>query len=292
MKKRARTAGNRGDLDTASLRLLEALTQSGAYAWSAGGDEAAPVKAVAPRNGVSVQIGSFPEAAGAALVSCGLANWRGEGRPRLYLNEAGRAKYARLATPEDIDPFTGQHARIERESVQHDEGVVDAIVNTAESPLAWLARRKGRDGRSLVDAAGLEAGERLRRDLTFAAMLPRVTANWEASGSDPAYHGLTYSDRVVAARQRVASALDAVGPEFSGLLMDVCGFLKGLETVEAERGWPVRSAKVILALALQRLARHYGYASVATGAVQSSLRHWGAADFRPEAGVIEPAADA
>jgi hypothetical protein len=93
---------------------------------------------------------------------------------------------------------------------------------------------------------------------------------------------------VIAARQRVDRALTSVGPEFSGLLMDVCGFLKGLETVEAERSWPARSGKVILGLALQRLARHYGYGAQ-TGATRSPLRHWGVEDFRPQAGIVEPA---
>ena len=32
------------------------------------------------------------------------------------------------------------------------------LVDQAESPLAWLATRKGRDGRALVDAAMLQAG--------------------------------------------------------------------------------------------------------------------------------------
>ena len=79
---------------------------------------------------------------------------------------------------------------------------------------------------------------------------------------------------MVAARQRVHQALDTVGPEFAGLLLDVCCFLKGLEDVEHERTWPPRSAKVVLQLALDRLARHYGYAAQARGCAHAAVRTW------------------
>lgn len=158
------------------------------------------------------------------------------------------------------------------------------LVNECESPLAWLARRKDANGRPMIDAAQFAAGERLRADFTRAAMTPRIGANL----SSPVAHGrrgggdngMHFSDLVLAAKERLDLALDAAGPEFSGLLLDVCCFLKGLETVEHERGWPRRTSKIVLGLALDRLARHYGLAAKITGK-RSPLRSWQADDARP-----------
>ena len=55
-----------------------------------------------------------------------------------------------------------------------------ASVNPAESPLAWLRRRKDRDGEAMISQAQFDAGERLRADFWFAQMTPRVTMNWSA----------------------------------------------------------------------------------------------------------------
>lgn len=155
-------------------------------------------------------------------------------------------------------------------------------INPAESPLGLLVRLKDRSGRAFLDPAEFDAGERLRADYTRGRIMPRLGANWEAGiasgvrGQGNSIAELT--DLALAARQRVDRALRAVGPELSGLLVDVCCFLKGLELVERERGWPVRSAKVVLKTALGVLARHYGPA--VAHAVGRPL-HWGAEDYRP-----------
>jgi hypothetical protein len=87
-------------------------------------------------------------------------------------------------------------------------------------------------------------------------------------------------DEVIAAKARVERALGAVGPELSGVLIDICCELKGLEAAEKAQGWPARAGKVVLQIALSRLARHYGLIADAQQR-RRGLRHWGADDYRP-----------
>lgn len=187
----------------------------------------------------------------------------------------------------DVDRFRAQHLTLATRGIETETGHATVTMDEGESPLSWLARRKGRDGSALVDTTQLEAGERLRADFTFAQLMPRTTSNWSAavaSGRRSDGGGAAaMTDAIVAARQRLRHALDAVGPEFSGLLLDVCCFLKRLEEVERERCWPVRSAKVVLQLGLDCLARHYGYRREIRGVARAPLRAWSVKDASPPA---------
>jgi hypothetical protein len=188
------------------------------------------------------------------------------------------------AAQPDIDAFRARHLDIRSGDVATGEGRAAVTIDDNESPLAWLARRKGRDGRALIEAHQLQAGERLRADFTRAHLMPRTTSNWESPMSSGRRGGGAgaghFTDTMIAARQRVRHALDTVGPEFAGLLFDVCCFLKRLDDVERERAWPARSAKVVLQLALDRLARHYGYSCEARGAGRADVRAWLADDAK------------
>jgi Domain of unknown function (DUF6456) len=168
------------------------------------------------------------------------------------------------------------------------------VVNADESPLSWLARRKDKEGRPLISKPEFDAGERLRADFYFSQMAPRVTGNWTGVSIDkttrrgaPGF-GVDMADGILAARERVRLALRAAGPELSGILIDVCCYLKGLETLEKASGWPQRSGKIVLQIALARLARHYGLVRddegrAGTHAVR--VNHWGALNYKPR---IEP----
>jgi len=207
-------------------------------------------------------------------------------RRQVEVTSAGHAHLARQRTSRSgtqVDPFLAQHLDLARRSVDTPHGRAEMTIDDAESPLAWLARRKGRDGRPLVEPVQVQAGEKLRAQFTRANLTPKTTSNWSApilQGRRAGGGGgaAAVADVIVAARQQVHRALDVVGPEFAGLLVDVCCFLKGLEDVERERGWPPRSAKVVLQLGLDRLARHYGLTAEAHGRSRVPIRTWLAPD--------------
>lgn len=218
------------------------------------------------------------------LLAAGLAGRDFAGA--VVLAEAGKSWLRRRLA--EGDGFAEQHRRDEPRSSPADPAR-PALVNLAESPLAWLRRRRGADGRPLLGEAEFAAGERLRADFTRGQMMPRITANWTApvargrrsgDGGGPA----DLTEAALSARFRVEQALGAVGPDFAGLLVDFCCFLRGIEEIERERGWPARSAKLVLRLALAALARHYGLAAAATGPMAGRIRHWGAEDYRPNLG--------
>jgi hypothetical protein len=154
------------------------------------------------------------------------------------------------------------------------------VINWSESPLGQLVRRKGRDGKPFLSSEEFQAGERLRSDYTRGQVMPRLGANWEATVSSGRRAGgmIDLTDSALAARARVDMAMRSVGPELAGVLVDVCCFLKGMETVEMERGWPVRSAKVVLKAALGVLSRHYNPKAAPKA---PKVVHWGTEDFRP-----------
>lgn len=194
---------------------------------------------------------------------------------------AGKPARAEEATSAgQIDSRRAQHMSLSTREIMTAEGVARVLVDDSESPLAWLARRTGRDGLPMINANQFMAGEKLRADFTRGQLTPRVTSNWGAptGRSQAGAMAGEMTDAVVASRQRVRLALQACGPEFSGLLMDVCCFLRGLEEVERGRGWPPRSAKVVLQLALDRLARHYGLDRAASGKGDAQIRTWLAGD--------------
>ncbi len=221
------------------------------------------VSVAASKRGVTLAVGQIKSTLCERLVAAGWAIWGGRGETaRLTLTDAGRAVAQTV-----VDRLPQELAEgFEIEDRTTAQGVERVLVDRRESPLAWLARRKGADGRPLIEPVCFAAGERLRADFERTGLNPRTTMDWGQFGAGSSSgRGGSLSDAMIAARQRMELALEAVGADMAGLLLDICCYLKGLDLVERERGWPPRSAKLVLSLALARLAAHYGLDSEAKG---------------------------
>lgn len=183
------------------------------------------------------------------------------------LSEAGEGWY--LRTQALAQPFAAQHqARVER-LIETASGRHRVTVNEGESPLGWLRRRR------LIDPAQFQAGERLRRDFTIAQLTPRLGVDLTAPivlGRRGIRAETTLSEAVLEAKRRFRAAMIAVGPGLADTLFDVCCHLAGLEDVERDRNWPKRSARVVLQIALDRLAAHYGL--TITARAHAPIRAW------------------
>lgn len=127
-------------------------------------------------------------------------------------------------------------------------------VNVSESPLGWLRAHK------MVDARQFEAGERLRGDYERAAIAPGVTMRWvtHVTGGGGGGDALDPTHAQIAAKRRFDAAVGAVGPGLNDVLWRVVCAGEALPVAEKALGWPARAGRVVLTLALDRLAGHYG----------------------------------
>ncbi|MDE2184170.1 MAG: hypothetical protein KGJ78_14215 [Alphaproteobacteria bacterium] len=206
----------------------------------------------------------------AALVKRG---WIAEEAGGFAVTAAGTAFLARAGG----DACAVQHQVLRTRLVRDADGREHHVVcNVAESPLAWL-RHRGQ-----ISALECEAGEKLRRDFTIGRLSPRLGVDWSMplAGRHLPRSQALLPDTVLAAKQRFAQAMRAIGPGLAELLFDVCCDLRGLEACERVRGWPRASAKVVLRLALGRLAAHYGM----TARSRARMRSWSLQDGEQDGG--------
>jgi len=186
---------------------------------------------------------------------------------KYFITSIGRAALKRMLAGDQkgrkgsTTPFQDQHKIFgERVVRSHDGSQRESLrFNLAESPLSLLARKKDRNGGFYLSPDLLEAGERFRADFESARIGPRVAQNWDRFMTCGSSNGWSSgSEGSAAAHERVSKALSALGPGLGDIALRVCCFLEGLEKAEKRLGWSARSGKVVLKIALQRLAIHYG----------------------------------
>ncbi|MHB1110089.1 MAG: DUF6456 domain-containing protein [Devosia sp.] len=178
----------------------------------------------------------------------------------------------------ESDGFAAQH----RTEAQSPGG---PVLNLDESPLGRLAVASRGEAAPFLERHQVEAGERVRRLAERARLQPRLTMDY--SGAHTASRGTSrggaeIGDLAADARRALAGIHLVLPRDCAGVVLDVCGLLKGLQTVESERGWPRRSAKLVLRIGLEQLAQHFGLAPVAVGVASGRRRAWMGKGARPK----------
>jgi hypothetical protein len=154
---------------------------------------------------------------------------------------------ARLLTERSIDQGVASSSNL---------GTARSVtINVTESPLGWLFSR------GLVTQRQYDAGERLRSDWERAQLSPRVTMAWDAApvargrGGSAAEPDLTGAQ--IDAKRRFNDAVASAGPGLSDILWRVVCAGEGMRDAETALGWPARAGKLVLTLALDRVADYY-----------------------------------
>ena len=250
-------------------RILRRLMEAGAVLAVAPELEKAVVVRETP-DGRSVRTAVVDRSVARAMA---LKEWIACDRPearicRYTITAAGRGALKRLMREEELrrgdggatDGFVDREGEWDTRVVDVGDGPRTVRYNPSESPLAVLARRRDPDGRPFLSAEQVSAGERLREDFELAQLAPRTTQNWDrflTAGVQESARGGGCGDGPTGARRRVQEALTDLGPGLGDIALRTCCFLEGLEATEKSMGWSARSGKIVLRIALQRLAAHY-----------------------------------
>jgi hypothetical protein len=132
--------------------------------------------------------------------------------------------------------------------------VRSVTVNAAESPLGWLFAR------GMLSRRQYDAGERLRCDWERAQLAPRVTMAWDAApvarsrgpAAEADLNGAQFD-----AKRRFEEAVANAGGGLSDILWRIVCAGEGMREAETALGWPARAGRLVLTLALDRVADYY-----------------------------------
>ena len=240
------------------------------------------VNASAPSGSVSIQRSdgaekAFPQKSLKFAASMGLIGLSGT---HLTCLPEAKLFLKRALGPDEDEVWREQHSDLRPLMRASPTSQVVVRLNLDESPLASLAKLKDKNGGRFLPQEALEAGNRLHADFIRAQLQPRITQSFSPRiDIGPKGNASDLTDSAIAARLRFNKAVTAMGPDLQGVAVDVCCFGKGLEMVEHERGWPQRSAKLMLRTALMTLHRYYN-PPVTTP--RAKMQHWGDEGFRPD----------
>ncbi len=156
--------------------------------------------------------------------------------------------------------------------------------NLAESPISKLTIFKDKKN-PFLKPHHIEAAKKFALLFEKSQLRARTTINYFASpkGKEK-YSNFTtaeLSDMAIDARRKIEQLLNGMPDECASVIIDICGLEKGLQIVESEKGWPRRSAKLVLRIGLEQLAQKFGLTPKAVGKLKGKSTYWQKEGSRP-----------
>lgn len=178
------------------------------------------------------------------------------------LSGAGRDRLRRDAA-EDA-PFAEQHSRRITRTVMEGDGKAREV-RAVEGPVLRLSRIADSAGVAFFQGREIAAARELWTDHERGQRGLFRGSDWSAPPLGSVARGAGGGQEhatveAMAARQRVDQALGHLPAALAATLKAFLLEETGLEALEHQRRWPSRSAKLVLKIALDMLADHYGLA--------------------------------
>ena len=155
--------------------------------------------------------------------------------------------------------------------------------NQNENVILKLNKKYDKKGNPIISLEQMNAAIKLQKDYEKAQLRQKITLNWESfknkTQKNKKYTQYTQSETGSRARKRLQNALNYVGPELTPILIKICCMEHGLTQTETNLQIPKSSARIILQIALTRLARYYGFEQKTD---KIPINHWGAQDYKPK----------
>ncbi len=177
-----------------------------------------------------------------------------------HITEAGRAR-SRRAQALPGEAFAAQHQPlVDRHALDQDGNLTIVRGHDPDLALRRLGAMRDGAGRPWLSTAELAAAARLKRDWAIGQIAQVRGSDWSAPprGAEARGPGNTQERLAGArcdARRRVEESLSGLAPALRRAVEQVCLHERGLEALELSEGWPARSGKLALKLALAQLAR-------------------------------------
>ena len=130
-------------------------------------------------------------------------------------------------------------------------------VRLLDSPMENLARRKDHEGRPFLERDLIKAGLRLHEELRLTGCEEQIETYLDDLLCQRRDYDLPETPAEQRALEQFRVTLEDLGRGLAEVAVRCCCFEQGLEKTEHIMGWSLRSGKIVLRIALQRLKRYY-----------------------------------